>query len=151
MPELIIADTSCLILLDKIGQLEILHQVYGEVFITPAVLKEYGQPAPGWVKVKSPVNDSTTNTIAQLLNLGEASSIALALENPTSIVIIDDLKARKMARKLALRVTGTLGVLMKAKETGVIKKLKPFIKELEKTDFRIAQKIIDEILKIVGE
>jgi len=50
-----------------------------------------------------------------------------------------------------LKITGSLGVLIKAKENGHVDKLRPLLKEIEQTDFRISENIIEKILKVVGE
>ena len=75
----------------------------------------------------------------------------MSLELQNSLVAIDDLKARKVAISLEIKITGSLGILIKAKEKGYIKQLKPILKKIEKTDFRISENIIKLILKIVKE
>jgi len=82
---------------------------------------------------------------------GEASVIALAKEFEDSLLLLDDLKARKLARRLNLKITGTLGVIHKAKQLGIIDSVKPLINKLLETDFRISEKIITEILKLNNE
>jgi predicted nucleic acid-binding protein len=151
MPDIIISDTSCLILLDKIGHLELLEKVYQKVRITPEILGEFGKSVPDWITVEKPTNTSIQQVLEQNLDTGEASAIALAYQFPESTLIIDDLKARKAAKDLNFKVTGTLGVIVKAKQMGVIKKIKPVIDKLIQTDFRISQNVIEEILKRAGE
>lgn len=75
----------------------------------------------------------------------------MSLELQNSLVAIDDLKARRIAISLEIKITGSLGILIKAKEKGYIKQLKPILKKIEKTDFRISENIIKLILKIVKE
>src|SRR6056297_3467365 len=103
MRRIIIADTSVLIIFDKINKLDILKRLYHEIFITIQ------------------------------LDKGEASVIALAIENKNATSILDDLRARKYAKRLGINVTGTLGVINKAKEKGIIKNIKPIIELLSKT------------------
>ncbi len=69
----------------------------------------------------------------------------------TSTLILFDLKARKLARQLKFRITGTLGVINRAKQMSLIDKVKPLIDKLLLTDFRVADNIIEEILKLNGE
>ncbi len=83
--------------------------------------------------------------------LGEASAIALAKETEDALLLLDDLNARKLAGKLNLKITGTLGVINKAKQRGIISKVKPLIDKLLNTDFRISENIIAEILRINNE
>jgi predicted nucleic acid-binding protein len=75
----------------------------------------------------------------------------LAKEIDNSLLLLDDLKARKLAWKLKLRFTGTLGVISKAKQIGVISAVRPFIDSLLLTDFRISENIIEELLKLNNE
>jgi len=78
---------------------------------------------------------------------GEASAIALAKEKDSPLLLLDDLKARKLASKLNLRYTGTLGVINKAKQLGVIENVKPILNKLLATDFWISENIINELLR----
>ena len=82
---------------------------------------------------------------------GEASAIALASEFADVLLLLDDLKARKLATKLKFKITGALGVIHKAKQMSVIEKVKPLIDKLLVTDFRIADQIIEEILELNNE
>jgi predicted nucleic acid-binding protein len=85
------------------------------------------------------------------LDKGESSAIALALEIPNSVIILDDQKARRVAEKLALDVTGTLGVIIKAKSKNIISSIKPFLQKLKTTNFRLTEAIEKEALKQAGE
>lgn len=75
------------------------------------------------------------------IDSGEASAIALALEIPDSTIIIDDRAARNYAKRLGLHVTGTLGVIVKAKLDGVITSIQPYVVAIRKTDFRFSPAI----------
>lgn len=123
MPDLIVCDTSSLILFDKIKRLDLLRLCYKNIYVTPEIAGEFGKPLPGWIKVKGVLNQSLQQTLIQILGAGESSAIALSLETPHSLVVIDDLKARKIAKSLNLKITGSLGILIKAKEKGHINKL----------------------------
>lgn len=143
----VIADTSCLIIFDKIDEFEILKGVYNEIITTPEVLGEFGKPLPGWIIIE-PVKDKKYQRFMEAqLDLGESSVIALAVEKGDVTLILDDLRARKLSRRLGLKYTGSLGVINKAKEIGVIDKIRPLIDKLIKTDFRISDKVIDDLLK----
>lgn len=82
---------------------------------------------------------------------GEASAIALAAEFEDVTLVLDDLKARKLALKLKLKTTGVLGVIHKAKQMSIIPNVKPLIDKLLMTNFRISNNIVDEILKLNNE
>ena len=117
MPEtIIIADASCLIALTNINALWILESVYKKVFITETILIEYELAIPDFIKIKEVKDLNLQRVLSGYLDPGEASAIALGIENPDSILILDDLKGRKEAQKLKIRYTGTLGVIIKAKK-----------------------------------
>lgn len=148
---IVIADTSCFILLDKINALDVLYLLFNKVVTTAEIAAEFGKPLPEWVIINQ-VSDKQYHSILELeVDKGEASAIALALESKPSLLILDDLKARKLADKLMLEYTGTLGLFLKAKESGKILQIKPFLEKIQATNFRFSQKIFDEILTIAGE
>ena len=151
MPELIICDTSCLILFDKINKIDLFRRCYKNVYVTPEIVAEFGEQLPSWIKVKEVKNGNLKQTLNQILGAGESSAIALYFEIDNALVAVDDLKARKVAKSLNLKITGSLGILVKAKETGHVDKLKPILQEVEQTDFRISANIIKKILNMVGE
>ncbi|MCO5274989.1 MAG: DUF3368 domain-containing protein [Flavobacteriales bacterium] len=126
MPKAIIADTSCLIVLSKIGELTLLARIYGQITTTPVIAKEYGEELPDWVTVLEPADPSKQRVLELHLDRGEASAIALAMELAASTLILDDQKARKVAERLGLSYTGTIGILIKAKRSGHLPALAPF-------------------------
>ena len=75
----------------------------------------------------------------------------MAYETPNSLLILDDLQARQYAKKLGLNITGSLGILIKAKEKGMIKEVKYYLSIIKTTDFRLSEKLENEILKQAGE
>ena len=94
MPRVIISDTSCFIILSKIGELNLLQKVYGEVATTVDIINEYGDDLPAWVKVTE-VNDKQRQALLEMqVDKGESSAIALALETSNSTLILDDYKWR---------------------------------------------------------
>ena len=151
MPKTIISDTSCLIALTNIGSLEILHEVYGKVLITSEIVQEFGVSLPNWFEIENPKDLSRLNFLENQLDKGEASAIALALEIPDSLIIVDDEKARKLAEMLNIEITGTLGVIIKAKNLGIINSIKPFLLKLKNVGFRISAELEKEALSLTGE
>jgi predicted nucleic acid-binding protein len=149
--DIIISDTSCLILLAKIGELNLLDKLGKKVFITPAIQKEFGNKLPFWIKIKEPKDNHYQQILEMDLDEGEASAIALSLETDNSIVIIDDLKGRKLAQKLNLRYSGTFGLILRAKQEGIIDRVKPLLDKIKTTNFRISEKLIAVILEQAGE
>ncbi|MFQ5706089.1 MAG: DUF3368 domain-containing protein [bacterium] len=86
-----------------------------------------------------------------LIDLGEASTIALAVEIEDSLVILDDQKARKVAANLKLRFTGLLGVLLRAKQEKLIDSVEKVLGKLKSAGFRISKEIENEVLRLAKE
>jgi predicted nucleic acid-binding protein len=137
--KVIISDTSCLIGLTNINYLNLLRQLYETVIITPEVADEFGTDLPEWINI-IPVRDNRkTDEIYKTLDLGESSSIALAIETSNSLLIIDETKGRDYAKKLGINIIGTLGLLIKAHKTGLLPDIDAILKSLRKNKFRIPE------------
>ena len=115
MPNVIVSDTSCLILFYKIGEFELLEKLFGKLYITNIVLEEFNQPVPEWIEVVE-LKTNVHKGLSGYLDAGEATSIALASEYEESLLIIDEIKGRKAAKEMGISVTGSLGVLIAAKK-----------------------------------
>lgn len=151
MPKVVISDTSTLIIFRKISNFDLLAKVYGELITTPEIAKEFGENLPKWIIIQSVKDKKYQEFLETQVDLGEASAIALAKELDDVLLLLDDLKARKLASRLNLKYTGALGIITKAKQLLIIEAVKPLIDKLIATNFRISKKIIDEILKINNE
>lgn len=151
MHRTVISDTSVLVVLHKIDELNILDKVYSEIITTPEVAEEFGEKLPEWIKIQSVTDKKYQKLLETQIDYGEASAIALASEIEDVLLLLDDLKARKLAHQLNFSYTGVLGVIHKAKELSIIPKVKPLIKKILKTDFHISNKIIEELLKLNDE
>lgn len=149
MPNVTVSDTSCLILFNKIGGLELLEKLFGKLHVTETVLKEFNQPIPDWIKVVQLKKDLHKG-LSGFLDPGEATSIALASEHE-SLLIIDEIKGRKAAKELGIAITGSLGVLVAAKEKGYIQAIKPLIEKIEKTNFWVSEELIEQVLEKANE
>lgn len=145
MDKIIISDTSCLIALTRINQLPILKSLFDEIFITEEVQDEFGTPLPDWIRTKNLINNAQKLELEKLLDSGEASAIALALEIENSLLIIDELKGRKIASQYNVPIIGTLGILLLAKKENLIVDLNPIIQELSACGFRISKNLVDLI------
>ena len=149
--EIIISDTSCLILLYKIDELDLLKGISDKVFVTSTIKKEFGKPLPDWIKIKSPSDKHYQKILEMDLDPGEASAIALSLELENSILIIDDLKARKVTDRLKLRYSGTFGLILKAKQLGIVTAIRPILNKIKETNFRFSENLFEIILKEANE
>jgi predicted nucleic acid-binding protein len=150
MHNAIISDASCLILLEKIGELELLNKLYGTIITTEEVAMEFGNPLPPWLEIKA-VNKNYQSIIEASLDKGEASAIALAIEYEECLLIIDDLKGRKFAYQLGLTIIGTLGIILDAKLAGIIPSAKQLLIKIKQTNFRLTERLELWILNRAGE
>lgn len=151
MPKVVISDTSTLILFHKIDEFNLLRKVYEELITTPEIAEEFGEKLPDWIHIQ-PVSDRKYQDFLETqVDYGEASAIALAAEYEDVLLLLDDLKARKLATRLNFKITGTLGIIHKARQMSIIDKVRPLIDKLLLTDFRVADNIIKEILRLNNE
>ncbi len=151
MPKAIISDTSCLIVFAKINELDLLRRLFTEIVTTDEVADEFGQVLPDWISVQSVKNKYYQEELKLKVDSGEASAIALAVENHDSLLIVDDFMARKLATSLGIDIIGSIGILVKAKNEGVIVSVKPFFERIRNTDFRISDDLESAALKEAGE
>ena len=151
MQKTIIADSSCLILLDKIEELELLKKLFGKVIITSIIAEEFGNPLPEWISIKNAENKNYQNILELSVDRGEASAIALAVEQSDCLLILDDQKARRLAAELNLKYTGTIALLVEAKSKGYITSVRPIINKIRKTNFHLTPELEKKILKSAGE
>lgn len=159
--ELIIADSSPLIGLARIGQLGLLPQLAKRVLTPAAVHAEVTVAranAPGAIEVAAQawieVQDADPVVVAPLLILvgrGEAEAIALAQREPSAVLLVDDLRARKLAQRLGLRRMGTVALLGQAKREGLIPRLKPALEALVAHGIFIRRELVDAALTEAGE
>jgi predicted nucleic acid-binding protein len=145
-----VCNSTCLIALERIGQRELLPRVFPTVYAPAAVREEVGVAIP-WLTSNEVSNLSTGTVLKMQLGDGEAQAIALALEVPGVEVILDDKKARRIARQLGLRVIGTVGILLRAKRMGVVPAIRPLLQALQTAGFRLSPALLQEALRIAGE
>ena len=145
----IISNTSCLIVLDNIDALTILQNLYKTIYLTEEVAQEFGKPLESWMTV---IDKNYLRILNASVDLGEASTIALALQmQEDNIMILDDLKARKLATHLHLKFTGLFGILLKAKQQNIISSVADIFIQLKKGNFRFSEKLEMEVLRLAGE
>ena len=158
----VIADTSPLIALERIGQLDLLQQLYRTIWIPPAVRREMLQgsqriqrPHPlrhaRWIRTARQPLYLSSRLLHTTLGAGESEVLALAARFPSSLVLIDEVAARTVARAIGLRYTGTLGVLLKAKAQGLIPAVRPLLDELIRCAFHLSTPLYRDTLTLAGE
>jgi len=151
MDRIIISDTSCLIALSNIGMLHIVKDLYDEIIITSEVKAEFGEILPDWIIVMQVRDKLKQADIEKRLDKGEASSIALALEIPNSVLIIDEIKGRNIAKSVNIEIIGTIGILLLASNKGLINDVISVILKLTRNGFRLSDKLVDKIIEKYGK
>lgn len=160
MPEVIV-NTSPLQYLHQLGRLELLGRLYQRILVPLGVEAEIeegrrrGVALPdlqevSWVEVRA-VSQPALVPLVTDLGRGETEVLTLALETPGALVILDDGLARRHAALLGIRTTGTLGILLKCKQNGLISAVRPLIDELDRLGFRLASHTRRSVLKLAGE
>lgn len=160
MPKVIVNSTP-IIVLCGIGKLDVLQDLYQEIFIPPAVYQEVTaiedsacmqiKNADSWIHVESIHDNSEKKMYKAKLHAGEVEVMILAQEQKADLVIIDDNAAKKTAKYLGLTVTGTLGVLLKAKNKGIVQEVAPLLVEMKRNGFYIDSVIETFVLEQAGE
>jgi len=160
---IVVSDTSPLINLAAVGQLDLLRQLYGHVIIPQAIYDEIvlaGVGQPGSAEVKDAVWIETRRlkdqALADILNLeldrGEAEALALALELKAELLLIDERKGRAIATRLGLVHIGLLGALVEAKQRGLILAVQPLVDDLiAKAGFWISADLYRRVLQAAAE
>lgn len=158
----IISNATPLIAFARISQLPLMQKIVSKLLIPEAVAEEisaYASTAPGaiiladepWIQIEPLQSDTQMQLLLPTLDRGEAAVIALALERKARLVLIDELTGRKVAESLRLKVSGSVGLLIKAKQPGQIEAVKPLLHAMQKAGIYFSQRFIDAVLKHVGE
>ncbi len=161
MPEITIVDTSSLFYFHRVGLFELFKKLYGHITVPEAVKNELfegqtqGEDVPQlekypWVEIRSVSMPRYLQLISDL-GPGESEVLALATNHPSALVVLDDKLARRIANMQEFRLTGTAGILLRAKRRGLVPELKPVIKKLLDLDFRLKPELLKEILTLAGE
>ena len=160
---IIVSDTSPINNLAAINHLHLLNQLYGTVFIPEAVYRELTDPnfpvagaaevqTFDWIQTRTISDRTLVEALSNELDIGEAEAIALAVEMQADQVLIDERRGRLVASRLNLRYTGILGILVEAKNKGLIAEVKPLLDALiNEAGFWVAEPLYNSVLQLVNE
>jgi len=160
---IVVSDSSPLISLARIGRLELLQGLFGEVFIPQAVYAEtvvvgrekgsakQAVSAAVWIKTVIVRNSQAVVALLSELDQGEAETIVLAQELNAEWVLMDEKAGRRKLTEMGINKIGTLGILLRAKSAGLLSAVRPEIEKLRAQHFSISQAVIDAILKEANE
>ena len=157
-----IANTSPLCYLHRAGILHVLPAMLGRVIVPGQVVAElsagrargYDLPDPlilPWADVRAVVPLASRLEPFGFLGAGERAALTLALALPGSVAIIDELPARRVAARLGVNVTGTLNVILLAKQRGHVQAVRPILDRLQELRFRVSAALREHILTLAGE
>jgi len=156
--KIVIADTGALISLIHLGKTDLIEKVFGEFFIPKAVWEElnaYDNPdfdRTALVKLESKVLQiNSKNHLLMAMDYGESESVILYEELHADYLLIDDNKARAIAESLDVNCIGTLGLLVKAKQKGLIIELKPLFEKLIRNGRYFSKKLLNDLLDKIDE
>ncbi len=157
----VIVNSTPIIAFCKARQLSILESMYGEIVIPEAVFREVTEKndevknqleTADWIRVEKIQDVVNKRMYRAKLHEGEVEVMILAQEyNGEHLVIIDDDAARKTAVFLGLNLTGSIGVLLKAKELGKISEVMPVVAEMEKKGIYFSRRLKDRVRQIARE
>jgi uncharacterized protein len=159
---IVVSDTTAITHLARIGALDLLHRLYIKIYIPEAVYQEltsHGQNIPGakevlscsWINTKKITNREKVIFLSSFLDPGESEAIALAQEINADLLIMDERKGRAQAKTMGLNITGMIGILVFAKEKGLISEIRPFLDKLIATKFKLGMNLYHQALSLAGE
>ena len=145
-----------------VKRLQLLQDLYHELYIPEAVRSELKaipdkkarrevQQAP-WIHPCSVQDRRFVQTLQLELDEGEAEAIALSLELPANLLLMDELRGRRIAERFSVRTLGVLGVLLQAKRRGIVTAVKPILDTLiTKAGFWVGNELYAHVLHEAGE
>ena len=152
----VVSNTSPINYLLLIGQIDLLPQLFRQIVIpqivhqelsdtkAPEVVQSWLASPPDWLKIQS--SNQNLEPIVELLDPGESAAILLAQEINADLLLLDDMKARQIARSRSLNVTGTLGILDQAATLQLIE-LPGVIERLQSTSFWASERLYQVLLE----
>ncbi len=155
---IIVSNTSPIIAFGKLKKFYLWEKIFGQILIPSFVHHEFTN-----AKYKNefilPQNlfrieqvESIEPLLIKELDRGEAEAITLAINKKADWLIMDERKGRNIAKNVyGLNVIGTSGILLKAKESGIVKEISPIFQELKKIDYYISDDIVKYVCKQAGE
>jgi hypothetical protein len=156
---LVIADTSALVALAVCQRLHLLDVLFDEVRVPPAVHRECTVPGkPGADALGEYLRDKVADValsefVIAVTGLGQGELEAMALYRKLSAdgLLVDDQRARKVARFNGMRVIGSVGVMLTARERGLIQALRPLLESIRRSGIHISDALVTEALRLAGE
>ena len=163
MSKIIVADTGPLIAFARIDRIDLLAKLFGAIIIPQAVADEclIEKHRPGAIVIQQAISEKVVQIysnpppteladLTDILDIGEAAAIKLAFINKCPL-IIDKKLGRAVATKLQIKIIGSAGILLLAKQKKVIPLIKPVLLKLKNESYYLADHLINEVLVRAGE
>ena len=144
----------------SVPKLDLLRQLYQKIIIPPSVFSELAfldnqkslLEKEDWIELRELNSLSRMPALLERVDRGEAEAIVLALELKADLLLIDEQTGRGVAEEYGLKITGVLGILVKAKREGLIPEVKTCMEKLrDVAGFRIHPKLFEQVLSAIGE
>ena len=153
---MIIGDSSALVSLATMDRLDLLEKIFGKIYVPQAVYDEVTiSYKPQSVKLKEFLSNKVVSVELDIskmgLGQGELEAIALYKNMNSDFLLIDDRRAKKFAQLNGVNVIGSLGVMILAKESGLMESIRDDLEKLVSSSLFISQSLIDRVLMSVGE
>lgn len=159
---IVVSDTSPIRALAHLGHTDLLHALFGEVLVPPAVATELEKPRSRFqpislhglvfVRIQAPQNRKAVAELQATLGPGEAEALVLAVEVRADAILIDESAGRAAALRRGLAPLGVLGILLRAKERGLVDLLRPLLDRLQnELGFFVSPELRSAVLKQAGE
>jgi uncharacterized protein len=160
---IVIADTSVILNLCRVQHEHLLQQLFNRVLIPTEVADEFnrltknqkrfsGLTLPAWIEISPAPRTFSPEVIQAQLDIGEAAAITLCLNQKADALLIDEKMGREIAARLGIRIIGIAGILVDAKNDGLIPSVNILLERLEReANFWISRDLRLQVLQLAGE
>jgi predicted nucleic acid-binding protein len=158
---IVVSNATPLIAMDMADRFDLLQRIFGRIYIPQGVHEEVVEQGgerfgaaevrqAAWIQVVA-AKDKLAVEVLEDLGKGESETIVLAREMEADWVLVDERLARRKLELLGVRTIGTLGILLKAKELGLLQTMRPEVDKLRARGFRLSRHVYEDVLHMAGE
>lgn len=161
MDKIVVSNTTPIITLLGVDKIGVLQNLYEKIYIPEAVYVEIEQgrekpfytdlKAYDWIEIKKIENETMSIHLKMFLDDGEAEALTLAEELKSDLILLDERLARNYAKTNGFMCKGTFGILLTAKDMGLVNAIKPLIEKAKENGIHMGNKLIQQILTEANE
>ena len=159
---IVVSNSTPLIAMAMADQFDLLRKIFGRIYIPDGVHEEVVEQGgerfgatdvrqAAWIEVIAARDKLAVQVLEDDLGTGESETIVLAREMEADWVLVDERLARRKLELLGVRTIGTLGILLKAKEIGLLLTIRPEVDKLRDRGFRLGRHVYKDVLRMAGE